>query len=84
MDDLDRLVAVDAQETAAAAASSAGAAAVSAGPISDPGSKNGQYRLFAMVSHLGKNTTSGTYIPASFAQHQRSANALQATTSRTS
>jgi hypothetical protein len=58
MDDLDRLVVVDAQECAAASSSSVVAAAA-ASPQADPGSKNGQYRLFAMVSHLGKNTSSG-------------------------
>jgi ubiquitin carboxyl-terminal hydrolase 5/13 len=58
MDDLERLVVVDAQETAATASSSVGGAAAAA-PAADPGNKNGQYRLFAMVSHLGKNTSSG-------------------------
>jgi hypothetical protein len=59
MDDLDRLVVVDAQESAAAASSSSVVAAAAATPQADQGSKNGQYRLFAMVSHLGKNTSSG-------------------------
>jgi len=63
MDDLDRLVAVDAAESSADASSSGGgAAAVAAAPQADPGCKNGQYRLFAMVSHLGKNTSSGHYV----------------------
>jgi len=62
MDDLDRLVSVDAAETHAASSASGGGAAAVAGPQADPGSKNGQYRLFAMVSHLGKNTTSGHYV----------------------
>ena len=63
MDDLDRLVAVDATETLAAASASGGGAAAAAGPQADAGSKNGQYRLFGMVSHLGKNTTSGASSP---------------------
>ena len=64
MDDLDRLVSVDAAETHAASSASGGGAAAVAGPQADPGSKNGQYRLFAMVSHLGKNTTSGACPPS--------------------
>ena len=63
MDDLDRLVSVDAAETHAASSASGGGAAAVAGPQADPGSKNGQYRLFGMVSHLGKNTTSGASSP---------------------
>ena len=71
MDDLDRLVSVDAAETHAASSASGGGAAAVAGPQADPGSKNGQYRLFAMVSHLGKNTTSGAWPPAPPESSQR-------------
>jgi hypothetical protein len=71
MDDLDRLVSVDAAETHAASSASGGGAAAVAGPQADPGSKNGQYRLFAMVSHLGKNTTSGACPPSPPESSQR-------------
>jgi hypothetical protein len=89
MDDLDRLVAVDAAETAAAASSSGAAASAVSSTQTDPGSKNGQYRLFAMVSHLGKNTSSGAPPPPPPrplppSRSLVTADAFQATTSRTS
>jgi hypothetical protein len=55
MDDLERLVVADAAEASAFSSPASASASIPA----DLGSKNGQYRLFAMVSHLGKNTTSG-------------------------